>query len=166
MSRSGARDERDESPEEQRPELTDRRQSSSDGSEAAVSANAEDTTDRQRENHARRDRESRQSLHVSLERSTLPSRSRERVGARGRTIHISAAEHALMAEIGTFRTLAVSDLAQYRYGNEAAKLRQDLVNLKAQNLVKSRYKTSALRVARSPAERTTLSRASGLYQGY
>lgn len=112
MSRSGARDERDESPEEQSPELTDRRQSSSDRSEAAVSANSEDTTYRQPENHVRRDRESRRSLHVSLERSTMLSRSREGAGVHGRTIHISAAEHALMAVIGTFRTLAVSDLAQ------------------------------------------------------
>jgi hypothetical protein len=43
-----------------------------------------------------------------------------------------------MTEIGTFRTLAVSDLVQYRYGNDPAKLRQDLVNLKAQKLVRQR----------------------------
>ena len=137
MSRSSDRDDRDESVEEQRGDPVDRPQSGSASPGSAASANGEYSAD-QGENHAGTDRESPQPLYVSHERPTLPSRSRQRVNVRGRTIHISAAERVLMTEIGTFRTLAVSDLVQYRYGNDPAKLRQDLVNLKAQNLVRQR----------------------------
>lgn len=137
MSRSSARDDRDESLEEQRGDPVDRPQSGSASPGSAASASGEYTAE-QAENHAGTDRESPQTLYVSHERPTLPSRSRERVIVRGRTIHVSAAERVLMTEIGTFRTLAISDLVQYRYGNDPAKLRQDLVNLKAQNLVRQR----------------------------
>jgi hypothetical protein len=137
MSRNSDRDDRDEPVEEQRGEPVDRSQSRSASSESAASANGEYASE-QDDNHPGTGRESPQTLHLPHERPTLPSRSRERVVLRGRNIHVSAAERVLMTEIGTFRTLAVSDLIQYRYGNDLAKLRQDLVNLKAQKLVRQR----------------------------
>jgi hypothetical protein len=44
----------------------------------------------------------------------------------------------MITEIGKFRTIAVADLARHRYANEPGKLRQDLLNLKAQKLVRQR----------------------------
>ena len=44
----------------------------------------------------------------------------------------------MMTEIGKFRTIAVADLARHRYPNEAGELRQDLLNLKAQKLIRQR----------------------------
>jgi len=65
-------------------------------------------------------------------------RSRDPVFVRNRSYRISAAEREMMTEIGKFRTIAVGDLARHRYANEPGKLRQDLLNLKAQKLVRQR----------------------------
>jgi len=66
------------------------------------------------------------------------SRSRETVRQPDRAYHLSAAERSLMAEVGKFRIIAVADVAEFRYGNDRPKLRQDLANLKAQGLVQQR----------------------------
>jgi hypothetical protein len=64
------------------------------------------------------------------------SRSRDIVFVRKRSYRVSSAERELMTQIGKFRTIAVQDLARQHYPCEADKLRQDLLNLKSQKLVR------------------------------
>jgi hypothetical protein len=72
------------------------------------------------------------------EQPTALIRSRDLVFVRNRSYRISSAEREMMTEIGKFRTIAVADLTRHRYDNEPGKLRQDLLNLKAQKLVRQR----------------------------
>lgn len=63
-------------------------------------------------------------------------RFRDLVLVRNRSYRISSAEREVMTEVGKFRTIAVADLAHHRYPNEPGKLRQDLLNLKTQKLIR------------------------------
>ena len=72
------------------------------------------------------------------EQPTALVRSRGLVFVRNRSYRISPAEREMMTEIGKFRTIAVADLARHRYPNEAGKLRQDVLNLKGQKLIRPR----------------------------
>jgi hypothetical protein len=71
------------------------------------------------------------------ERSTL---SRERQALTGRTYayHVSPAELETMLHIGRFRTIAVDDLATYRYHSDVDEMREDLGSLAAQGLIQRR----------------------------
>jgi hypothetical protein len=55
---------------------------------------------------------------------------------RKRSYRVSSAERELMTQVGQFRTIAVPDLARQLYPCEADKLRQDLLNLRSQKLVR------------------------------
>src|SRR5216684_4255059 len=55
------------------------------------------------------------SPEAALRRPLALSRDRELVIVRDRAYRISGQERALMTELGKFRTIAVSDLAEYRY---------------------------------------------------
>jgi len=72
------------------------------------------------------------------EHSTAVARSCDLVFVGNRSYRISSAEREIMTEVGKFRTIAVADLARYRYVKEPRRLRQDLLNLKAQKLVRQR----------------------------
>src|SRR5947207_1741897 len=74
------------------------------------------------------------------ERSPQPPLSREPdlVVFRGHSYRLSAAERETMREIGRFRTVAVEDLAHYRYAGKPGDLRQDLRELQSQGLVQLR----------------------------
>lgn len=66
----------------------------------------------------------------------VPSRERAEVQRRGRKVYrLSEAERASMREIGTFRALAVNDLARFKYEGKAGPLEQDLRHLKNEKLV-------------------------------
>src|SRR5258708_38881764 len=64
------------------------------------------------------------------------SRARDIVFVRNRSYRVSSAERELMTQVGQFRTIAVPDLARQLYPGEADKLRQDLLNLRSQKLVR------------------------------
>jgi len=66
------------------------------------------------------------------------SRERELVRGRGYTCHISPDELETLREVGRFRTVAVDDLARYRYCGDSGRMRQDLHTLEVQNLLKHR----------------------------
>jgi hypothetical protein len=66
------------------------------------------------------------------------SRDRELLLVRDRAYRISGRERALMTELGRFRTVAVTDLAEYRYGHHTRRLREDVANLKDQKLIRQR----------------------------
>ena len=70
------------------------------------------------------------------EHSAAPRRSRDLVFVRNRAYRISSAARQLITEVGKFRTIAVADLARYRYASEPGRLRRDLVTLKTQKLVR------------------------------
>ena len=70
--------------------------------------------------------------------SDRQSRERQLVFLRDRGYRVSAQERELLVEIGKFRTIAVSDLLEYRYQRNSSRLRQDLVHLKSQNLLRER----------------------------
>ncbi len=65
------------------------------------------------------------------------SRAREPIGR----YRVSPSEEFTMTEIGRFRTVAVQDLTQFRYGGNAAQSRQDLRNLAVQGLIEKRTVT-------------------------
>ena len=66
------------------------------------------------------------------------SRDRELVVVRDRAYRVSGRERALMTELGRFRTVAVTDLAEYRYGHHTRRLREDVANLNDQKLIRQR----------------------------
>jgi len=66
------------------------------------------------------------------------SRYREPVRVRSRVYDLSPAERQTIAEIGLFRTVAVEDLATFRYAGNDNHVRQDLANLQAQRLIHRR----------------------------
>jgi hypothetical protein len=138
MSRSGSRDEREqanEAPELGRMVLPQGR------SGGATSASDEAKEEQPRPCSDRRPAAEPRSLSVvgpEREQPTALIRSRDLVFVRNRGYRISSAEREMMTEIGKFRTIAVADLARHRYPNEAGKLRQDLLDLKAQKLIGQR----------------------------
>jgi hypothetical protein len=58
--------------------------------------------------------------------------------AHDRPCRISPAERDTLAEIGRFRTVALDDLARYKYGGHRAEMMQDLRSLRAQGLLQRR----------------------------
>ena len=66
------------------------------------------------------------------------SRYREPVHVRSRVYDLSPAERQTITEIGRFRTVAVEDLATFRYAGNHSHVRQDLANLQAQRLIQRR----------------------------
>jgi len=138
MSRSGSRDEREQANET--PELG-RMVLSQGRSGGATSASDEAKKDQAGPSSDRRPTAEPGSLSVVVperEQRTALIRSRDLVFVRNRSYRISSVELEMMTEIGKFRTIAVGDLARHRYGNEPSKLRQDLLNLKAQKLIRQR----------------------------
>ena len=138
MSRSDSRDERNQANEA--PEL--RRMVLSQGrSGGATSASDEAKKEQSGPSSDRRPTAEPRSLSIvgsEREQPTVPIRSRDLLFVRNRSYRISSAEREMMTEIGKFRTIAVADLARQRYPKEPGKLRQDLLNLKAQKLVRQR----------------------------
>jgi hypothetical protein len=138
MSRSGSRDEREqanEAPELGRMVLPQGR------SGGATSASYEAKEEQSGPSSNRRPTSEPRSLSIvgrQREQPTALIRSRDLVFVRNRGYRISSAEREMMTEIGKFRTIAVADLARHRYAKEPGKLRQDLLNLKAQKLVRQR----------------------------
>jgi hypothetical protein len=138
MSRSGSRDERDQA--NQAPQLG-RIILSQGRSGGATSASDEANEEESRLGSNRKQTAEPRPLSIFVpdrEQPTALSRSRDLVFVRNRSYRISSAERELMTEVGKFRTIAVADLARHRYSNEPGKLRQDLLNLKAQKLVRQR----------------------------
>ena len=90
----------------------------------------------EREDHPTPDRAAERD-HKVLERPdrAAASRQREPLLARGQTCRVSPAERQTMQEIGRFRTIALQDLARYRYRGDTAQMGQDLRNLTAQGLI-------------------------------
>jgi hypothetical protein len=83
--------------------------------------------------------------HPSLAATRGPDRelstpaSREREAGPGRhPYRLSAAEREALYDIGRFRTVAVSDLADHKYRGRAAEMRQDLRSLREQGLIQYR----------------------------
>src|SRR5580693_4128853 len=60
------------------------------------------------------------------EHSAAPRRSRDLVFVRNRAYRVSSSARQLITEVGKFRTIAVADLARYRYAKEPRRLRQDI----------------------------------------
>src|SRR6266853_490531 len=82
---------------------------------------------------------------------TSPGRSPERrtqYGHGGRTYSLRSSEIAAMRDIGTFRTVDVSDLGRFVYGGDEARLKYDLASLRAQGLVEEKSLFRAHRSAR------------------
>ena len=137
MSRSGSRDEREQANEAPEPGSLVLSQGRSGGATSASDEAKEQSgprSDRQPTAEPR-------PLSIVVperEQPTALIRSRDLVFVRNRSYRISSAEREMMTEIGKFRTIAVADLARYRYANEPGKLRQDLLNLKAQKLIRQR----------------------------
>lgn len=63
-------------------------------------------------------------------------RVRHTVLVRERGYRISEAEQRLLTTVGTFRTVAVDDLARHQYADNRHQLAQDLRNLKGQGLIR------------------------------
>jgi hypothetical protein len=78
------------------------------------------------------------SLLPEIGRPQTLGREREPFVIRDRTYQISARELVLMSEVGKFRTIAVTDLAEYRYGRAMRPLSADIGNLRTQKLVSQR----------------------------
>lgn len=66
------------------------------------------------------------------------SRERETLELRGYKYQVSASEMATLREIGQFRTIALGDLAAYRYQGQKGPLRDDLKSLASQGLIQRR----------------------------
>jgi hypothetical protein len=137
MSRSGSRDEREQANEAPEPGSLVLSQGRSGGATSASDEAKEQPGPRS----DRQPTAESQPLSIVVperEQPTALIRSRDLVFVRNRGYRISSAEREMMTEIGKFRTIAVADLARHRYDNEPGKLRQDLLDLKAQNLVRQR----------------------------
>ena len=137
MSRSGSRDEREQANEAPEPGSLVLSQGRSGGATSA-------SDEAKEQPGPRSDRQlTAESRPLSIvvparEQPTALIRSRDLVFVRNRGYRISSAEREMMTEIGKFRTIAVADLARHRYPNEPGKLRQDLLNLKGQKLIRQR----------------------------
>jgi hypothetical protein len=66
------------------------------------------------------------------------SRERNTVEWRGYRYQLSPADIETLQEVGRFRTVALPDLARYRYRGHAADMREDLASLREQGLLQSR----------------------------
>jgi hypothetical protein len=66
------------------------------------------------------------------------SRARHAIEGRGYVCRISDSELETLRDIGTFRTIAIADLAQQRYHGNTAQMADDLRSLKDQNLIQRR----------------------------
>lgn len=66
------------------------------------------------------------------------SRERTAVQCRGCVYELSAAERALMNDVGRFRTVALADLLKYRYRAEKASFEEDFRHLLEQGLLQRR----------------------------
>ncbi len=89
---------------------------------------------------------------VSRERCETPQPSREHglVRVRGSLYRVSAAELETMRDIGRFRTVALEDLARFRYQGVARLVREDLRAMAAQGLVQTRNLANGPRVKALP----------------
>jgi hypothetical protein len=65
-------------------------------------------------------------------------RDREPTPNRDRALPMSESERHTLFEIGRFRTVAVQDMANHRYGGETSKMQRDLRSLQALGLVQRR----------------------------
>jgi hypothetical protein len=137
MSRSDSRDDRDQANEAQ---PLGRMVLSQGRSGGAASANDEVNKEHSTNCQTQPGTAEPRSLSIPPEREqpTAPGRSRDLVFVRNCSYRISSAERELMTEVGKFRTIAVADLARHRYPNQPGQLRQDLLNLKAQKLIRQR----------------------------
>jgi hypothetical protein len=81
-----------------------------------------------------------QSLRVAPPRpeESRASREHDLVRMRGHMYRTSPAERETLHDIGRFRTVALTDLAHYRYQGSAAFMQQDLRALRAQGLLQTR----------------------------
>ncbi len=100
--------------------------------------------------------------------SRTPSR-RAQHRDRDRTYSLRSSEIATMTDVGMFRTVDVRDLARFVYGGDEARLKYDLVSLRAQGLVEEKTVFRAHRSARKLVTLTAqgerlVRRASGLPQ--
>jgi hypothetical protein len=66
------------------------------------------------------------------------SRERETIEMRGYRYRVSPMEVDAMRDIGSFRTVALDDLARFRYCGQTGEMRDDLESLRAQGLVQQR----------------------------
>lgn len=83
--------------------------------------------------------DARPSLHITPRPDESPaSREHDLVRVRGHIYRTSPAERGTLRDIGRFRTVALADLAHYRYQGNAALMRQDLRSLRAQGLLQTR----------------------------
>ena len=136
MSRDSSRDQRDE-PREQESLGMVLSQGRSGGSSSSGSDDTEHAT-RHLNSDAKRSATQQQREHgANPGAKDRASRSRDEVLVRSHVYKVSSAERALLTDVGKFRTVAVSDLLRYRYGDDRARLRQDLLNLQAQKLVRT-----------------------------
>lgn len=86
--------------------------------------------------HIRGTQASTEDSALGLSRPEPVSHERETILVRDRAFRISPQERELMMELGRFRTVAVADLAEFRYANRAGSFRQVLGNLKLQGLIR------------------------------
>lgn len=68
----------------------------------------------------------------------LPDPEREILSLRNREYRITGREFALMTDIGMFRTVAIGDLAEYKYSGNIHQFNEGIRGLKAQNLISQR----------------------------
>lgn len=87
----------------------------------------------------------RQDLAPTNARATRPqpdeprsSRDHDLIRLRGYVYRTSPAEREVLNDIGRFRAVALTDLAQHLYRGDAARLRHDLGSLRAQGLIQTR----------------------------
>ncbi len=128
MSRSSARDERNE---QHGPVELGRMLLSQGSAGPPTPSNSGDVVTNRREPEATTGDPS-----ATPYRPQALSREREVVIVRDRAYRISSQERELLTELGRFRTVAVCDLAEHGYANHQGRLRQDLVNLNAQKLIR------------------------------
>ncbi len=136
MSRDTSRDERNEFREQGQMGRMVLSQARSGGSSSSGSDDTEQATGHLNSDAKRNAAEQQREHPANLSAKDRASRSRDVVLVRNRAYHVSPAECALLADVGKFRTISVSDLLRHRYDGDRAKLRQDVVNLKAQKLVR------------------------------
>ncbi|MGC1618562.1 MAG: hypothetical protein WA765_08730 [Candidatus Acidiferrum sp.] len=97
----------------------------------------------------------------------LAAERRARHQGRGRTYRLRRSEMESMTDMGRFRTLDVQDLARFVYRGDAARMKQDLQNLRGQGLVEEKTVFRAHKSARKLLTLTgeghrIVSKASGL----
>jgi hypothetical protein len=81
-------------------------------------------------------------------RGQRPKEHRTQHQDRGRTYSLRSSEMEAMTDIGRFRTVDVQDLARFAYGDDEARLRGDLENLRGQGLIEEKTHFRAHKSAR------------------